>query len=1063
MADSDYINQLESISVEFSLRNFYHRQELGHKPTDFTQQSAPNDFFGDVIGYNGPGYDEDKTSEIQFASQYIRSGLILPVNNSPGAPHQCFVYGATNQDNIYQSCPNIKAAYGPNLNQMKGIAPNPTDLFRITNQTFIPGQIRGMTQDSILGQYVPSHPDAFPINIDLQERKNVSYSTNNIWEYFTGDQRWSSANTEFFYNQAINETNRKRGSYIFQILDHGHAKIGFYSLGSRLSVKKYDDRYFFMPKGATWYFNSSYWDAQRLNLQPAIPASITPSNLNNVSLFKSQITRDSNANGINCGFQLNFEIIPATDVNAFKDGFPSVVVDIGEDLSIDGYAVRGARVILAAGRPATISFPVIKTNSSRYLTTIQQSAYSNITQNLMHTCTSKRSLTYPLGTSGLKCTVQFEGFGDFGRIQVAPAPSSPAIVEGIIGPQMGVSSNETGIATDPEISTSSYCAINGKVRLEFSNVNGNFQGGPICYRSWDATGVMFKHLPFELSTSSIFMNKINTDLKPYADVENAYGFNQLQPNSLSTSGSSRYKYPDAVKDPRGDCPIVLSVLTDASNSTTGSLSVSSTNWSAPVFVGGSGSTVDQTLVQKYGIDQLKRGQYLSASYGNSNLKSFLSAYKERAAVIWAHTYQSGQLLTVWPNKNHRAYFSTMRSIINASYSLPTSTIKTKDVKSLSLRSALEGCLIKRTGTINLINSSYDVYKWLEQMGGAAGNKMWVKFDIKTKGGQTFNYSAVVTNLDIKSTGAGREMTIQFQDPLTKFLETLPYPGSHSVDGWQIADSVLYVLARLGLRIDTRLINNIGTQINPNINIWGVGPARMPYPRIGRWIATDIQTREVKFEDNMKDNLRKAIGILPIYEYPVFYWGAGEKIHYKDTYSVSYSSLPMYSGFDEERTPVLRDSYSINYNNQSAYFEQILITKDRFRGVPIWRPLAISQSRNYCGYRSRAKYNVERIFTDTAEISSLANTMERQNVYLNDIEINYRIAGLLPHKINEEGGCGHLYATDIPYTKLFRKLMYLKESNIDWNASNGDYITTDVKYAIKKPAALLINSDAIIGR
>jgi len=1161
-----YENEIASLNLNLRLVDLKSRQDLSHCPTDVGSDDDPQ-YSASSVGYTGPSADEVEPGDFSIGENRMRTGKRLPINLIPGAPQHTFVYGASPNGYFYSEADLIKCPtdiqnptlYGPDISFYQDLGDffsnalkDPGGGFNVALGSFVPGIESGAGTNNV---YIPHHHMSLPPNVvgkdnstDGQKeifRQHI-YETNNIWDFNTKSGIRGSASSRYIFNQGpITPSSLFSDGYIKQQNNPEGNRITWFARGTFLKIYKVDNDYFKIDPNSMWIFMGSYRDSEFFEKITGIDPQKSgfdkaymsaAQKLEGVALFRTKTGKEYSS-GINAPFRLKIDITGINSVSAFRSGFPTVMIILGNGLLIDGDAVKGAQIILSPSKPPQITFPVRATNANRYLAMnakvlgsseigsktifdairdanraflgILDLNVSNISNYYINTVTGKNPLK---ATDVNGVALSFQALGDVGEIRT---DVSGETINAIIAPQMGVSRNNEGLNSVPQLGTSSYCAMKGSFKILATNCNGIFDAGPICYQSWNSRMIMFRHHYTHLFSGSVLKNFImsgNDPIEkttPYAKGEIGYSFNTLINNStdeLFTKDTSVTRYPDAISDPRGGMIISLHTATLNEKLTASNLPVNGgAVWETSAEIEGSflqGPIGDgfetsdlggSSLSETFGIQQIQnRGLYDSPSFGNT-----LPVYNRLqvpTVAVWAHAYQNSQLLTIWPEMSYTAWVSKIKGKLSGGASLPsalssgdysnyygsesrfnqsdrTSSVEvdSDSVSSFNITSSLSCPVITRTATIKIVNPSSKVIDFIRQQGFTIGSQGWVDFSVKSLAGKSVNFSGFVTSSDYQITGHGAVMTLKIQDPVSYLLSKLKYPADHPVDGWLVHLAVPYILGRLGLPMNYSVFNVQG-------NIQSV-------PRIGRWIATDTKTKEISFNEDLNNNLQRALGVLFAYQYPVFYWSGGIKnpeISYRNAYDLKHvlpaltggyrnafeaSSMFTFNYFDahNKNKPLQRDSFRVSFDNTDMNYQNYIISEDRWRQIPIWVPMGMLSTPAITGFRSEKDINVKGVLTERGEINVLKALMERQNQFLNSMTVSYTEYGLPASYVSEGGGAGFTYrAINIPFTNMQSNAIILRQTDISWDAESGNNLTTNYEYELLKPSISEASSNMITG-
>jgi len=823
-----------------------------------------------------------------------------------------------------------------------------------------------------------------------------------------------------------------------------------------------------------------------------------------------------NSNGVMGGFTLNIDMQCAADSLAFAGGgFPEIKVLIGGNLTVDeSGGILGAQVILSVGKPPQVIFPVRGSGGSRYFKTPRTNPtnkYGDVsgTPNIRYQIvTGKEPLS---ATSGNKVTVQFEALGDLGVIRVLK--EGDAKVTAYIAPQVGVVVGSAGFQeTQPDYYTNCYCRIRGNVKILATNIVGAFDISPICYRSWSPSMLMFMHVPFSISSSKVLEDMLAnsrfsskrtssgssspTLVLPYSFPKYSYFFNDGLINAVANGKitdedllkdggiiGSNTRYPDAISDPRGAITAAYSVQTlsdtgfaavwDGPRDITANIPVTTSSFAINQGPSRVGDTSELRLASNTdGNNPLNdfahkpltdRELYTQPQYGG--LTSKYIQYNIPCIAMWCHPYQNTQLNFAWPSVDHREWIEMAKTMTGSpwySNTYRTSNEKNnnrpdpvvaKDIESVNINFKLDGAILVKTTTVVIRNPASDILSMLESQGIASGSKGYATLNIFSDE-RWITVDGFVMNYDLNETGTGLVLTIKFQDPLSYLLDKLSYPGDHIVDGWQVPDAVRYILLRLGLPIAPS-VDNVG-KISTVIS--GGNLSEIKIPRLGRFVATDVGTESIKFssgEGSLKKNLLKALGMVPAFQYPVFYWSERGVIEYRDALEDANNMHTLaYDQWRDSGHPIFRDSLNISFDSSATTYQTVLQTKDRFRQTDIHVPIGLDKSGSFSGYKSQKVIPLERFITEKQDLQLLKEQMEYQNVFISDSRIEFDYAG--SPEYSALGGAGISRTISIPYLRYQRRVYILTNVTYNIEFDSRNYGKTHYQWQLLKPPIMQIS-------
>ena len=478
----------------------------------------------------------------------------------------------------------------------------------------------------------------------------------------------------------------------------------------------------------------------------------------------------------------------------------------------------------------------------------------------------------------------------------------------------------------------------------------------------------------------------------------------------------------------------------------------------------------------YGHNQLTaRELYTQPQYGG--LTPFYIKYSVPCIAMWCHPYQNTQLNFAWPSIDQVEWIDEAKTLTGSAWysragtkfqTNATESITSRDIESVNVRTSLDGVILKKDTKVVIRNPNRDMLSMLETQGVASGSKGYGTLNIYSNSKWT-KLDGFIRDYQLNEVGTGLVLTITFQDPLSYLIERLPYPGEHIVDGWQVPHAVQYILLRLGLPIDAS-VTNVGRAVTVTTYdkakelVYANGPKKVKIPRLGRFVATDIGTNSIKFsagDGALRSNLLTALGMVPAFQYPVFFWSKEGVIKYRDAFDNSSQNVKLsFDSWRDQGIPIIRDTMNISFDASATTYQTVLHTKDRFRSTDIHVPVGLGSSGAYSGYKSQKTINLEGFITEKQDLQLLREQMEYQNVFISDSSISFQYAG--PPLYTDEGGAGVVRSILVPYLPYQRRSYLLQSSTYDIEFGTGNYGKTDLQWQLLKPPIMKI-SGTLFGR
>jgi len=1102
-------NKVTNISATFKKLDLKNSQDLAHAPTDFTNAESMNSRTARAINYASSEYSSPFRTFIGSKSPSNSMGLSLPLNNRIGAPAASFVYGVSHQGGTVADHNLIRMAYGPQpqaFHLTPGISiahatgetvfNDPLALISSTtpNTTLptIPGSITGIDSTAETTTFIAHAIEGLPSNIaktnSAKLQQEYSYITDNIWVmtsmigegvqtpyyiYGNGPQLPAAVAGQGYIHQAgpqVNFVALGTQIYLKRYFEPGYYGVGLIDKvkspkisgggadGSDIAEKTWEGR-------SKWHFTGdSFRVMYYAGLNPSGGTSASSSgvvssvyiplvsqlmNTGNVLTQKLGIiekeSADSPGFGHQWGFTVNMKFKPSAITSAYKGHLPTLVFYIGDDRTIKNNAIQGAIVTIANSTAPRIQFPVRTHAGSKYrIDSNNSGAVKNsgsIVQNII-------SGTSVLTEQEQDLVLTFEGLGDSGVISLSQG-SSP-LVEAVIAPQMSVSADSTGLVQATEISHGCYCAIKGYFYIEASECNGSFNAGPACYNSWNAGDLMFMYYPFTLNSSQTTAEIMGETINPWAKSEYSYFFNDLSnqssfpagtnPNSINQQTLDRT--PDIISDARGGCPIGFTKQILSSQGTQ-----TKPAWTSVIYPALSDRVTGPIKeIVDFGTQQLQDRGYIPASFyaGNESDYTCINIY---CAAFWAHTHHNSQLRTVWPSGPHTEWIGRYKTKTTQLNFRPTTCVVSDEVKSFNISRTIQGDapILTQTSTIVIENPSASLMTFLSQATDEdpaliEGTKGWVELQVYTESQESTTISGFIIDYSFAEKSTGVSVTIKIQDPFSLLMTNLQYPSAHPIDGWFINHAVPYLLGRTGLPLDES-VYSIGANLS----------------RIGRFIATDLKTTNATFQQGaLQSSIGSALGTIPIYEYPLFYWDSNiGKVVYKNIAPPIYPSS-IFGGssvnlFDAEmwhsiNKPISKDSMTLNVQSKDFVYQTLLSSVDRFRNTDMILPVGLNATRKRAGYKNEASISSKGIVTDVYELNELrrAITSQYPEFAVAPMNVSFTAMGL------PVTGTGSIIRSYSPLVNRSDLKWMLNDTAIAWGADKNEVTTTYTMTQARSP-------------